>query len=318
MSPSAHPGADGTLETAAVTLLDGRTARLVPDGAAWSLLIDGIPQSRLEPVGTATTLVSVQWMLLALGAGDPIRCAHLGGGLLTLPRALAAARPGSVQRVIELEPAIVQLVADRFGLPDGVEVEVADARAWVGAAGTADWDAVTVDVFAGGRIPAPFTSLEFYEAVRDAMRPGGTLVVNSVAGPELDYTRRQLATLRSLFGHVGMIVQGSALQGARFGNATLLASTEPIDVEGIRGALRGHASKGALLTDLDELVGTAEPVTDADARPSPDPRNPKVDEALRMIESLGSAVGELRRAGRALDAARRQEPASGEYPPSRT
>lgn len=316
MSPSAPRAADAHASTEAVTLLDGRTARLAPDGDAWILLIDGVPQSRLEPVGTATTLVSVQWMLLGLGDGSPIRCAHLGGGLLTLPRALAAARPGSSQRVIELEPALVQLVADRFALPEGVEVEVADARAWITSAAPASWDAVTVDVFAGGRIPAAFTSLEFYGAVRDALRPGGTLVVNSVAGPELDYTRRQLATLRTLFEHVGMIVQGSALHGARFGNATLLASAAPLDVDGIRGALRGHASKGALLTDLDELVGGAAPVTDADAVPSPDPRNPRVEEALRTIESLGSAVGELRRAGRALDAARRREPASGEHPPS--
>lgn len=290
MSPSEAEQPD----TEAVTLLDGSTAQLVPQDGGWTLLIDGVRQSHVDAAGGPPTLTSVRWMLIALGDGAALRCAHLGGGMLTLPRALAVARPGSSQVVVELEPALVALARDRFGLPDGVSVEIAEARAWLEAREPGLLDALLVDVFVGGRIPPAFGSSEFFAAARRSLAPGGQLVINSVAGPELDYTRRQLAGLRATFGHVGMIVQGSALGGARFGNATLIASDRPLAADRIRSALSGDDSRGALVTDLDPIVGTAAPASDADQLWSPVPRLPQIDEALQLAARLRETVATLR------------------------
>ena len=47
---------------------------------------------------------------VAAPAGAPLSVLHLGGGALTLPRWLAATRPGSPQRVVERDAAVVELV----------------------------------------------------------------------------------------------------------------------------------------------------------------------------------------------------------------
>src|SRR5699024_24685 len=131
------------------------------------------------------------------------------------------------------------------------------ARTWLDRAAESDqeeFDTLVIDIFAGGRIPPAFTSLECFTHARELLNAAGRVVVNSVAGPDLEFTRRELATMREVFDHVAMIVQGSALQGARFGNATLIGSPAPLDVDAIGGALRDDPSRGALVTDLDPII----------------------------------------------------------------
>lgn len=266
-------------------LSDGSVAKLVAQEDGWVLLVDGVRQSALGPAGTTPGSAYVRWILAVLGS-DRGHVLHLGGGLLALPRAVAARTPGTRQVVVESEPAVVELVRQRFGLPPGVTVVAGDARAWLEAGHARACDAIVVDVFAGGRIPAAFTSREFFAHARAALAGEGLLVVSSVAGPELLFTRRELATLQELFAHVAMVVQGSVLQGLRFGNAVLVASTAPLDVAAIRAGLAGDPSRGALVTDIAAIVDGAAPVTDADDLRSPVPVLPGLGKALAAVEAL--------------------------------
>lgn len=276
-----------------ITLADGTPAHLVERDGGWSLEIDDVRQSHVGPPGVPPALATVRWMQACLG--DRRRaCAHLGGGLLTLPRALADADPGTRQVVVELEPALAEAARTRFGLPPGVTLEVGDARAWLDASRPdAAWDAVVIDVFAGGRIPPAFTSRECFAGASAILKEDGILVANSVAGPDLTFTRRELATLRAVFPHVAMVVQGSALKGLRFGNAVLVGSHAPLDVEGIRAAIAGDPSRGSLVTDIAPVVDGAVPVLDADELWSPTPDLPDIDRALRALDrarATGDAV----------------------------
>lgn len=271
-----------------VKLSDGTVAVLVEQEDGWALQVEGVRQSHVGPAGEPAASAYVRWMLAAVGSATR-SCLHLGGGLLTLPRAVAEQLPGCAQVVVESEPALAALVRQRFGLPDGVTLEVGDGRARLEAAASGV-DAVLVDVYAGGRIPPAFSSLEFFQHARRVLTAHGLLVVNSVAGPDLTFTRRELATLRVVFPHVAMIVQGSALQGLRFGNAVLLASAAPLPLDEIREALADDPSRGALVTDLDPLVAGAEPVRDADALWSPVPALPDFSAALRLVDALRETV----------------------------
>ncbi|MEI7056067.1 fused MFS/spermidine synthase [Nocardioides sp. CCNWLW239] len=284
----------GSSGTERIDFSDGSSADLVrkPDG--WAIEIDGVAQSHLGDPAQPPKLASIRWMLAALGDQAPRTAAHLGGALLALPRAVAHRWPSTTQTVVELEPALVELTRSRFPLPTGITMVTGEARSWLDAHSGSDHDAIVIDVFVGNRIPPAFTSLECMSAARSALRAEGRLVLNSVAGPELLFTRRELATLRTVFGHVAMIVQGSALAGARFGNATLIASDSPIDGAAIRSALAGDPSKGALVTDLDPIIDGAEPISDADQLWSPKPNLPDVSAALRLLEQARHAVGTLR------------------------
>lgn len=254
MSTPSGPSADLDASPEQIVFSDGSTADLVRKDDGWVIQIDGVAQSHVGDPAQPPKLASIRWMLAALGDRAPQRAAHLGGALLALPRALAHRWPASVQTVVELEPALVELTRTRFPLPDGITMETADARSWLDGRPGSGHDTVVIDIFVGNRIPPAFTSLECMTAARSALSEEGRLVLNSVAGPELLFTRRELATLRTVFGHVAMIVQGSALAGARFGNATLIASPSPIDSDPIRSALAGDPSRGALVTDLDPII----------------------------------------------------------------
>ncbi|SDH37317.1 spermidine synthase [Agrococcus jejuensis] len=256
-----------------VRLSSGQSASIVVLDDGWALEIDGFRQSHVGDDAEPSPHATVRWMLAGLSSllGPAPRIAHLGGAAMSLPRQVAHACPSAAQTVVELEQAIVDLVVAHAPPPRGVSVVVGDARAWLDAAPAASFEAIAIDVYAGGRIPPALTSLECALAARAALVPGGLLVVNGVAGPELDFTASHLATLSAAFGHTALIVQGSVLAGARFGNAVLLASTSPIAPDAIRAALAGDASRGAFVGDVSRIVGDAVPLQDADERWSPEP-----------------------------------------------
>src|SRR5688572_23025092 len=69
-----------------------------------------------------------RWMSVSLARAD--RAVFIGGGGFTLPRWLAAVRPGAGSRVLEVDRKLVGLARDRLGLGDvpGMEVRTGDAR----------------------------------------------------------------------------------------------------------------------------------------------------------------------------------------------
>ena len=101
--------------------VDSGVAELVADPGrpgAWTLLLDGTPQSHVD-LGDPRHLEFeyMRWLGhlvdLAAPAGQPLRVLHLGGGGLTLARYVAATRPGSSQLAVEWDAALVDLVRRR-------------------------------------------------------------------------------------------------------------------------------------------------------------------------------------------------------------
>jgi spermidine synthase len=255
----------------------GREARLEAADDGLVLVIDGVEQSHIAPPGATPRHASTRWMLAAALeclAGGGRRALHLGGGAATLPRLLQHELPHLSQRVVELEPALAELVRAEAPLPEGVDLEVGDGRAALEAQAE-PVSIVLSDVFGGGSVPAPFTSVEFYTAARAALEPGGALLVNSADGPPLDFVRAQLATIRAVFAHVALISTGSTLAGARFGNVVLLASDARLPLPAIRERLRDEAPPVAVLpwARLERFVADTAPmpITDATAVDSAPP-----------------------------------------------
>src|ERR671932_1329211 len=146
------------------TPVDGGTAELLGDAdrdGSWILMVAGTPQSHVDledPTHLEFEYVRRMGHVLALAApeGEPVDAVHLGGGALTLPRYVAATRPGSRQRVVELDEPLTELVRTHLPLPRDARVRVraADARAALATMRAASADVVVSDVFAGARTPA--------------------------------------------------------------------------------------------------------------------------------------------------------------------
>ena len=256
-------------------------AELVPDpdrGSAFTLLLDGAPQSHVDLADpTHLEFEYVRRMAAALDLiappAQPLRALHLGGGALTLPRYLATTRPGSAQRVVEIDGPLVELVRRSLPFPAkaNFRVRVADARAALEGMRDGGYDVVVLDVFAGARTPAHLASVEFIREVARVLDPAGTLIANVADGPPLRHARAQVATIRAVLPEACLVADASVLRGRRFGNLVVIAGRTPPPVAELVRRAAGDWFPGRVETDLDRFAGGAAPVTDSKAIPSPAP-----------------------------------------------
>ncbi|GIF01029.1 spermidine synthase [Paractinoplanes rishiriensis] len=275
-----------------VETVDSGVAELIADAGrptAYTLLLDGAPQSHVDLADPAhLEFEYVRRMAAAIDVvaarGRAIRTLHLGGGALTLPRYLAATRPGSAQLVVEVDGKLVELVRHRLPLKaeDQVQVRVADARAALAGLPEAAYDLVVLDVFAGARTPAHLTSVEFAREVARVLTPPGWLIANIADGPPtaagppassstapLRYARGQVATIRAALPAACLLTSAAVLAGRRFGNLIALAGRTPPPVAELSARIAADLFPGQVVTDLDSFTGDATPVTDREAIASP-------------------------------------------------
>ncbi|MDH6702268.1 fused MFS/spermidine synthase [Streptomyces sp. MAA16] len=273
----------GQADAAVTEAVDGGIAELIPDRdrrRAWTLLIDGAPQSHVDLDDPGHLSFEYQRRLghvidLVAPPGRPIQAVHLGGGALTLARYVAATRPRSTQQVVERDAALVQLVRRELPWDANARVRVRSTDARAGLAKVPDgWaDLVVADVFSGARTPAHLTSTEFLDDVRRVLRPDGFYTANLADGPPLAHLRGQIATAAARFTDLALVADPTVLRGRRFGNAVLVASDTPLPVQELtrRAASDPHPGRVEHGRALRDFTGGAQPVTDADAVASPAP-----------------------------------------------
>ncbi|MFE9643588.1 spermidine synthase [Streptomyces sp. NPDC006365] len=268
---------------AVVAPVDGGLAELMPDrdrARAWSLLIDGAPQSYVDLDDPAYLNFEYQRRLghvidLAAPPGRPVHAVHLGGGALTLARYIAVTRPRSTQQAVERDAALVQLVRRELPLDPNARIRVRSADAREGLAKVPDgWaDLVIADVFSGARTPAHLTSTEFLHDVRRVVKAGGLYAANLADGPPLAHLRGQIATAAGVFPELALVADPAVLRGKRFGNAVLVASDRPLPIAELtrRAASDPHPARVEHGRTLTDFTGGAAAVTDAAAVASPQP-----------------------------------------------
>ncbi|MBC3841552.1 spermidine synthase-like protein [Streptacidiphilus sp. 4-A2] len=262
--------------------VDLGVARLLPDldrPRGWLLTMDDAPQSYVDlddPLFLEFEYVQrlAHVVDLAAPSGDPVTALHLGGGGFTLPRYLAATRPGSRQQAVELDGALTELVREYLPWPEAaLRVQAEDARRYLASSPQHSVDLLVADVFGGSRIPAHLTSVEFVREAARVLRPGGVYTANLADGAPLDFGRAQLATVRSVFADVCLIAEPSVLRGRRYGNLVIVAADRPLPVAELARRVAADAFPARVVHGdrLDLLVGGLQPVTDATAVPSPPP-----------------------------------------------
>ncbi|WP_104820547.1 spermidine synthase [Kitasatospora sp. MMS16-BH015] len=247
------------------------------DEQGWLLTLDGTPQSYVDLADPAHLEFEytrrIAHLLDAIEPDGPLTALHLGGGALSVPRYLAEARPGSRQRVVEVDGPLVELVREVLPWPAGIEVEVGDARAALAAAPAGAADVLVADVFHGSRTPAHLLSVEFVRLAAAALAPGGCYAANLADGPPLAFAKAQAATVAAVFPEVCLVAEPSVLRGRRYGNVLLVGSDRPLPVERLSRQLAADPFPARLCegAELARLLRGVAPVTDASAVDSPPP-----------------------------------------------
>lgn len=266
-------------------LSDGSIARVVPSayGGGWELDVAGTPQSHVDLDDPTHLHFEYVARMGAVIDGlrmprQPLTAIHLGAGALTIPRYVETTRPGSRQQVIELEPALWDLVRENLPLPRGaqIRVRIGDAREGLGrlpAGLVGAADLVVSDVYSGAQTPAHLTTVEFYTEAARFLAPDGVLLVNVADGAGLAFARRQVATVGAVLDHVIVLAEVQTLKGRRFGNLVIAASRTPLPTHWLPRLMAAgpHPAKVAQGTEVAEFARGARVATDADATDSPRP-----------------------------------------------
>ena len=191
--------------------------------------------------------------------GAPIKVLHIGGGAFSLPRYIAADRPGSINTVMELDQAVVDTARDDFGLHDepGLTIEVGDARLLVKDEPAHSYDFVIGDAFSSRSSPWHLTTEEFLGEIEELLRPRGAYLMNLI-DRESRFARAEAATLREVFRHVAI------LRSLATTNQILIGSNAPIDTAAIAAEAR---RRGTVVVPIDgsalsHLIGGARVLED--------------------------------------------------------
>lgn len=242
----------------------------------YELLLDDLRHSYVD-LDDPTRLVYpyVRWIGRAIDtmfpAKEPLEIVFIGGGGFTLPRWLAATRPGSHAHVLEVDDELVEFDEEQLGLrrSPALTVSLGDARIGMLDVDTDSADVVIGDAFGNLAVPWHLTTAEWTDEVKRVLKPGGLYALNVIDLPPLNLQRAEAATLLGAFDDVRIVTFGQ-LEQPRGGNAVMLATDRKVpDAAGTRNKIattlssaevESFAEDGQVLRDdyapADQLLNT--------------------------------------------------------------
>jgi spermidine synthase len=184
---------------------------------------------------------------------------HVGGGGFSFPRFLAATYERSRHVILELDPEVLTVAQEElaFSPSESLRVVVGDARLSLREQPSDHFDLVVGDAFGGRSVPWHLTTRELLAEIDRVLRPDGIYVMNVIDRAPLRFARAELATLRSLFPHVGVIAEPAAFTGSGGGNIILIGSRRSLDatdlMERIARRTSGDAAATRVVVDPQEV-----------------------------------------------------------------
>jgi len=202
------------------------------------LTLDGLDCSYVDlddpthlAFGYVRRMADIVDLALAAPAPAPVVAVHLGGGGCTLPRYVAATRPGSHQEIFERDEALLTLARAELGLRTSarLRVRIGDAGALLRRRAPERAELVAGDAFAG------LDAVTAHVAdVRAALAPGGLYVANVIDAGALARVRAHARALAEAFAATALLAPADVLRGRRQGNVVLAASDRPLPLDALR------------------------------------------------------------------------------------
>lgn len=260
--------------------------RLVPDphhagafsvwfGPTAQSYVDPSDPERLEFEYVQRICEALDVTVLSRTGDERVRIVHLGGAGMTIPRWVEARRPHTAQIVCEPDADLTAEVRRKLPLAShsGIKVREIDGRSGIAAMPPDYADAIVLDAYAEARVPADLATAEFFDDIVGRLRAGGVFVANITDAAPFYWAKRFVAGVSERWASTVVSAEPAVWKGRRFGNLVVVASGTPLPVD----ALATSASRAVFVyrtltgRDLKRWLGGAQPWSDADAQPSPEP-----------------------------------------------
>jgi len=186
---------------------------------------------------------------IAFAPGVPLQTVHLGGGGFTMPRWLAATRPGGTSTVLEVDEGVVELGRRELGvdaIPD-LDVRIGDARTLLAALPAASADVIVGDAFGTRSVPWHLATVQFAADVHRVLRHDGIYVLNVIDHDPWRLLAAEVATVADRFPHIVLMARPDQLGPGGGGNAVIVASDRPIDVARLAALAAARGEPGSVL-----------------------------------------------------------------------
>lgn len=195
---------------------------------------------------------------------SPLEALHVGGGGLTMPHYLTATRPGTENKVYEIDPGVIELDKAELGARPGPELDlqIRDGRLGVRSEQTDSRDLIVMDAFGGVAVPWHLATREIVADIRRVLKPDGLYIANIIDFGKQAFLKAEIRTVAAEFPYVGVIAEPSALAGRTGGNFVLVAADQPLPGTAIRkryGADDGYLDDPAAIK---QFIGDAPLLTD--------------------------------------------------------
>jgi spermidine synthase len=256
---------------------------------SYLLSVDGVAQSYVDLADP--THLELEYLLLIVDAIDscfeparPLDAVHLGAGACTLPRYIAATRPGSRQRAYDLDAEVVDVVRNQLRINEVPKLSLIVDEARHALSATRDNSAhlVVIDAYDGPHAAVTLLTLEAVTDARRVLHRDGVLLANIADRAPFDFARPVLATLRQVFGHLAILADPGSMRGRRYWNQVIVASQRPLQLDELRRRVAKATPPARLVAGerLVAFIGDAQPATDAAPAVAPVMRSWVYDRSL--------------------------------------
>jgi spermidine synthase len=137
---------------------------------------------------------------------DVDRVLFIGGGGFTGPKAFAARYDDVTIDVVEIDPEVVRVAKEYFGVEEGpnVQIHVEDGRRFLRETNRT-YDVIVLDAYRPSKVPFHLTTVEFMHLAASRLDEDGALVANVISaptGPASRFLRAEYKTMKQAFPHV--------------------------------------------------------------------------------------------------------------------
>ena len=153
-----------------------RVLRFELHGARQTIVKPGDP----DYLGFAYTPIAFSGLALA---DNPQRFLVVGVGGGTMPMFLRRRYPQATIDAVDIDPDVIHVAKEFFGFREDerLRAHAVDGRQFIETA-REPYDVIFLDAFGTRNVPPTLTTIEFLQAVRHAVKPGG-VVIGNIWGP---------------------------------------------------------------------------------------------------------------------------------------